>query len=55
MQDSFKPIDWKFKGCKECNNLRLVTFGNYIIEGCACNMPFPPMCVLYKKELDKDD
>lgn len=53
--DSFKVLNTEYKGCKQCSNLRLVTFGNTIIEGCACGMPNPPFCVLYKKELEKDE
>lgn len=52
--DNFKVVNWQYKGCKNCSNLRLITFGNTIIEGCACSMPNPPMCVLYKKELEKE-
>lgn len=39
--DSFKVLKTEYKGCKQCSNLRLVTFGNTIIEGCACGMPNP--------------
>lgn len=55
MYDSIKPVEWKYKGCKNCSNLRIITFGNNIIEGCACGLPNPPFCVLYKKELEKDE
>lgn len=53
--DNFKVVNWQYKGCKNCNNLRLITFHNTIIEGCACSMPNPTMCVLYNKELEKED
>lgn len=53
--DSFKVINVHYEGCKNCSNLRIITFGNTIIECCACNMPNPQMCVLYKTENKKDE
>lgn len=52
--DSFKVINVQYEGCKNCSNLRIVTFGNTIIECCSCNIPNPPMCVLYKTENKKE-